>query len=188
MLYRLEEFNKTVEITGYCPIDFVSVENFLKANRKQTQQAVEVQFFDAQLIATAEHLYFAVLNALHSFKTQTNTSKSVAMETILYASGQGQIQKAIQCSGLKFQSKSMAVVIVGADRNQTDTMLKEITRCVGSEPNDAVLKLNDDKVECIKRTFGITDKEINAVTKDGDAAQSVVDLVLERVALLATEL
>ena len=79
MLRYMKEFGQYVEITGYRNVTFDKVEAFLKTNRKQTQQNVNVQFFDAQIIATQEHLYFAVLNALQAFKNKTNHSKSPAM-------------------------------------------------------------------------------------------------------------
>ena len=108
MLQYIKEHDKYVEITGYRSIAFDKAEAFLKANRKQTQN-VDIQFFDAELIATQEHLYFAILNALQAFKNKTNHSKSLAMETILYASAQLQIQKAIERSGIKPKTKNMAV-------------------------------------------------------------------------------
>ena len=99
MLQYIKEYGKYVEITGYRNIEFDKAEIFLKANRKQTRQNVDIQFFDAELIATQEHLYFAVLNALQAFKNKTNLSKSPSMETMLYASAQRQIQKAINRAG-----------------------------------------------------------------------------------------
>ena len=112
-----------MEITGYKNIEFDKVEAFLKANRKQTQN-VDIQFFDADLIATQEHLYFAVLNALQAFKNKTNLSKSPAMETMLYASAQRQIQKAIDRCGIKPKTKNMAVVIIGEDPTHIKIPLK----------------------------------------------------------------
>ena len=44
-----------LEITGYRNIKFAEAEEFLKANRKETRENVDLQFFDAQLIATQEH-------------------------------------------------------------------------------------------------------------------------------------
>ena len=49
MLYHLKEYGKYAEITGYRNIKFARAEEFLKANRKETQENVDVQFFDAQL-------------------------------------------------------------------------------------------------------------------------------------------
>ena len=81
------------------------------------------------LIATQEHLYFAVLNALQAFQNKTNISKSLAMETMLYASAQRQIQKAIQRCGIKPETTSMAVIIIGEDPTQIKTMLEAISTC-----------------------------------------------------------
>ena len=116
MLYLLKEYGKYAEITGYKKVKFEKAEEFLKANRKETPQNVDVQFFDAQLIATQEHLYFAALNALQAFQNKTNISKSLAMETMLYASAQRQIQKAIQRCGIKPQTTNMAVIIIGENQ------------------------------------------------------------------------
>ena len=121
MLYHLKEYGKYAEITGYRNIKFAEAEEFLKANRKETPDNVDLQFFDAQLIATQEHLYFAALNALQAFRNKTNLSKSLAMETMLYASAQRQIQKAIQLCGIKPQTKTMAVIIIGENQTKLKT-------------------------------------------------------------------
>ena len=177
-----------MEITGYRNIKFAKAEDFLKANRKETQENVDLQFFDAELIATQEHLYFAVLNALQAFRNKTNISKSLAMETMLYASAQRQIQKAIQRCGIKPETTNMAVIIIGEDQTQLKTMLEAITACVGVEPDEKVLEMSKFKEQKINETFQITDEEIKTVMKNGNRAEAVVNLVIERVALLATQL
>src|SRR5665648_715528 len=111
MLYLIEEYGQYVELTGYRNVAFELAEAFLKANRKQTLRHVDVQFFDAQLVATADHLYFAALNALQALKNKTNISKSAAMETMLYASAQRQIKKSIDRIGIKPETASIAVTI-----------------------------------------------------------------------------
>jgi KEOPS complex subunit Cgi121 len=186
MQYYMEEYGEYVEITGYRNIAFTSAEQFLKENRKQTQ-ITDIQFFDADLIATREHLYFAVLNALQAFKGKTNISKSPAMETILYASAQRQIQKAIERCGIKPQTTSMAVIIVSDDQKQIETLLQAVTQCVGAEPDESVLALTNSKMERIKKAFGITDREVR-VSTDGNSERAIVNLVIERIALLATQL
>ena len=52
MLKYIHEYGVYVEITGYQDVDFDKVEAFLKTSRKQTRQNFEIQFFDAELIAT----------------------------------------------------------------------------------------------------------------------------------------
>jgi len=186
MRYYMEEYGKYVEITGYRNIAFTSAEQFLKESRKRTQ-TTDIQFLDADLIATQEHIYFAVLNALQAFKGETNISKSPAVETILYASAQRQIQKAIERCGIKPQTTNMAVVVIGDDPKQIETLLQAVTQCVGAEPDEVVLALTTSKMERIKKIFGITDQEVKAST-DGNSERAIVNLVIERVALLATRL
>ena len=185
MLHYIEEYGKYVEITGYRDISFEGVNAFLKENRKQNSPQVEVQFFEADLVATQEHLYFAVQNALQAFRCKTNKSKSVAMETMLYASAQRQIQKAIDKIGVKPETKNMAVVIVGNDAKCVEAMLAELTACVGSEPDDSVLKLTKQKQQKIKETFQISAEELK--TQTATAEKALVNLVIEHVALLATQ-
>ena len=172
MQFYLEEYGKHVEITGYRNIAFAGAEAFLKAHRKQLQQNVSIQFFDADLIATPEHLYFAVLNALQAFKNKTNLSKSPAMETILYASAQRQIQKSIDHIGIKPPTKNLAVTIIAEDPKQIESLLKELTACIGSEPDEKVLELTGAKQGKIRIAFGITDEELKTVKKD-NAEKSV---------------
>ena len=187
MQYKIEEYPRYVEITGYRNIAFAKAEAFLKAHRKQVLRQADIQFFDAQYVASSEHLYFAVLNALQAFQNKTSISKSTAMETMLYASAERQIQRAIDRIGIKPQTKSMAVVIIGQDPKQTATLLKALTECVGVEPDETVLELTREKETKIRQAFQITDEEIKSAA-DGKEETAVVNLVIERVALLAAQL
>src|SRR5208337_3029311 len=166
MLYYLKEYGKYAEITGYKNIKFAKAEEFLKANRKETQENVDLQFFDAQLIATQEHLYFAALNALQAFRNKTNISKSLAVETMLYASAQRQIQRAIQRCGIKPQTTNMATTIIGEKPTEIHDQLKDIAACVGAKPDDGVLEMTAIKLEKIKETFQIKPKEINSIVNN----------------------
>lgn len=187
MRYHMEEFGKIVEVTGYKNIAATAAEEFLKANRRQTQ-AVGIQFFDADLIATREHLYFATLNALQAFRGKTNISKTPAMETMLFASAQRQIQRAIERSGIKPQTKNLAVVIIGDSEKPIEAALGAVTASVGGEPCMSVLEMTKGKQERIRKAFEITDEEVKTAMKEGAEEKAVVDLVIERVALLATQL
>jgi tRNA threonylcarbamoyladenosine modification (KEOPS) complex Cgi121 subunit len=188
MLYCIKECGKYAEITGFKNIEFVQAEDFLKANRKETQLDIELQFFDAELIATREHLYFAVLNALQAFQNKTNISKGLAVETMLYASAQRQIRKAIERCGIKPETTSMAVVIIGENPVEIKSLLEAIAVCVGAEPDDAVLEMTEVKLEKIKEAFQVKAEEIKTMVKNGNLDEAVVSLVVERVALLATQL
>ena len=187
MPFHFEEFNRYVEITGYRNIAFEKVEEFLKAIRKQTLKEVDIQFFEADLVATEQHLYFAVLNALQAFQNKTNISKSLAMETMLYASAQRQIQKSINLIGIKPETKNMAITIIGKKPEQIQGLLQDLSLCVGSQTDETTLQITNDKKEQILKVFKITNAEIETLT-DCDLEDAIVDLIVERVALLATQL
>ena len=89
--------------------------------------------------------------------------------------------------GIKPETASIAVTIIGEDPKQIVNLLKELTECVGSEPDYAVLALTEEKKEKICKAFEITDEELSTSTKD-NAEKAIVDLVIERVALLSTKL
>jgi tRNA threonylcarbamoyladenosine modification (KEOPS) complex Cgi121 subunit len=189
MLYYLKEYAKYVEITGYANTKFETIDPFLKANRKEALPKAEVQFFDAELIAAWQHLYFAVLNALEAFKNKTNISKSLAMEAMLYASAQRQILKAIQRCGIKPETKSMAVVIIADSPAQVKSVLEAITECVAGEPDDCILEVSTMKEKRIRESYQISDEELRTVMDEkGSRCEALVNLVVERVALLATQL
>jgi KEOPS complex subunit Cgi121 len=186
MLHYLEEYGRFVEIAGYSGIKFEVVEAYLKAHRRQTH-VVAVQFFDADLVATSRHLYFAALNSLQAFKGKTNISKTVAMETMLYASAQRQIQKAITISGIKPTTQNMAILIIGEQQQAVELALAEVSVCAGKPPDDRVLEMNSDKLKSIKKNFDISEGEVEVVQKGGEREAAVADLVIEQVALLATQ-
>jgi len=187
LLKYFEEFGEYVEITGFRNVHIEDAEGFLKATRRE-QQGTAVQFFNAELVATWQHLYFAVLNALTAFRNKTNISKSVAVEVMLYASAQRQIRKAIALVGVKRDSATVAAVIIGENSDAVKLALSSISKRVGSEPDETVLALSKTKMHDIRTAFSISEREVATVMKAGDVEQALVDLVIERVALLSTQL
>jgi predicted phosphoribosyltransferase len=82
----------------------------------------------------------------------------------------------------------MAVIIIGENPKQIETVLQAITECVGVEPDEKVLEMSKVKEKKIRETFQITDEELKTVMKNENREEAVVNLVVERVALLATQL
>jgi tRNA threonylcarbamoyladenosine modification (KEOPS) complex Cgi121 subunit len=188
LLKYVQEYGKYVEITGFREVEIGDAEVFLAVTRGEKQQNVCVQFFNAELVASWQHLYFAVLNALLAFRIKRNISKSVAMETMLYASAQRQIRKAIAFIGVKRGSANVGVVIIGDDRDSVKAAISSIAERVRAEPDETVLEFSGDKVQGIRKAFGITDTELEAVMTKDNVEHAVVDLVVERMALLQTQL
>jgi tRNA threonylcarbamoyladenosine modification (KEOPS) complex Cgi121 subunit len=187
LLKYIEEYAKYVEITGFSNVKIEDAAEFWKAVRKEKKIAC-VQFFNAELVATWEHLYFAALNALLAFRNKSNISKNIAMEAMLYASAQRQIRKAIAFIGVKRDSANVAVVIVGDNPDSVKTALHAVSKLIGAQPDETVLELSKGKVRSIRRAFGISEKELETVMKKNNLKEVLVNLVVERVALLSTQL
>jgi hypothetical protein len=58
---------------------------------------------------------------------------------------------------------------------------------VRAEIDEGVLDLTDEKIVNIRTIFKITNEELGSVMKGQDVKSALVDLVIERMALLATE-
>lgn len=187
MLKYIEEAGKYVEITAFRNVGNAKVEELLIAATKK-EQGILVQFFDAGLVATWQHLYFAVLNALIFFKNGQGISKSLAMDVMLYASAQRQIRKAIALMGVNKGTESIAVVIIGDKPDQIKAALSAVSDAIGAMPDEQALELSEEKARRIREAFVISDEELEAVKGKDDTEQALVKLVLERVALLSTRL
>jgi KEOPS complex subunit Cgi121 len=186
MLTYIQEFRKYCEIAGFKRVEINNTEGFLEEINRKKPADVEVQFFDADLVATWQHLYFAVLNALTAFKNKENISKSLAMETLLYTSARRQIRKATQLVGIKSASPNIAILMVEGKPEVVQSALTKISVYIDGQPDDSVLGLSRKKIERIKRAFDISEAELETVGKIDGVEEALIDLVIERVALLAT--
>jgi len=184
---RLGDVNKYVAIAGFRNVKIRDVNHFLESVRREIDKA-HVQFFDAKLIASQQHLYFAALNALKAFEKKLNISNSLAIEVLLYASAQRQIRKAVDMLGIKPDSSQVAVLVIAETKQGADIALEAVSKLISGERDDHVLGLTDEKFEGVKRLFGVSDLEIEAkLKKEGLEREALVDLVIEHVALLATQ-
>jgi KEOPS complex subunit Cgi121 len=187
LLRLVEEFQKYVLITGFGGVKIENTEDFLKLINIAKSPNVEAQTFNAEGVATWQHLYFAALNALTAFKYKTNISKSLAMETMLYASAQRQIRKATSILGIKPSSRNIAMLMIGERPEDLKLAVSKISEQVNAERDEAVLELTDQKMARIQRIFGISNEELSTVMKGHKGKKALIDLVIERMALLATE-
>jgi tRNA threonylcarbamoyladenosine modification (KEOPS) complex Cgi121 subunit len=187
LLKYLEEFGKYAGITGFRKAKIGNPEEFLQTVRRNKPPDVEIQFFDSTLIATWEHLYFAVFNALKAFRDKENISKNLAIETMLYASAQHQIRKATSMLGIHPGMSNMAVLVVGEEPKAIKSTLTMISEQVNAHPDDTILELSQEKIRLIKKTYGISDVELETVAKKDNSKKALVNAVIEQMALLATK-
>jgi KEOPS complex subunit Cgi121 len=187
VLKRIEEFETYAEISGFKDVKISQAKEFLDKVSKEKPAGVEVQFFDARRVATWRHLYFAALNALTAFKNKENISKSLAMETLLYAAAKRQITRAVELVGMATASSDVAVLIIGKEPHKTKLALSMVSKNIGGQRDEKVLELSKHKVTTIQRIFEISEAELRTVMEKNDAEKAMTDLVVERMALLATQ-
>jgi KEOPS complex subunit Cgi121 len=188
MLKHLEEYGKFLEISGFKKAEVGDAKAFLESVGKDLPVGVEVQLFNADLVATWQHLYFAAINALMAFKNQRNISKSLAVETLLYASAQRQIKKALDLIGLKPVSADAAVLVIGNNADSVKAGLATVAKWLSAQPDESVLDLSSVKTGQIRQAFDVSEVELEATSAKGNMEQALVDVVIERGALLSTRL
>lgn len=154
-------------LEGRVSID--NMEEFLQKLKKiGKEKNLTLQALDADKIAGEEHIRFAVKKAMKSFGSGTGISNDLAKEILLYAAGTRQISRAVKLGIHKGENNIVLVAVGEAEISGFDEIRPE-----------PVLAYDGSKKEALKKAFGITDKELEAVGED-----KLPDLVLERVALV----
>jgi tRNA threonylcarbamoyladenosine modification (KEOPS) complex Cgi121 subunit len=82
----------------------------------------------------------------------------------------------------------VAVVIIGDKPEIVQTSFSEIEKCLAAVADESVLKLTKEKTKNLCKAFGITEKELKSVGAESNNEQAIVNLVIERMALMQTQL
>jgi len=160
--------------------DFSDITKFMeKINNFSEKNNVTIQVFNADMIYGKEHLISAVNHAKRAMKENKNSTKTLSMEILLYASGERQLKHAIPKMGIKKGKGSIAFVFTNnlndnSDKDSSDlinSFIEEFKLII----DDKVLEGSDDTLE----KFGIKKNEIETVAKD-----KLGDLILEIVAMV----
>jgi len=187
LIERLEAFDQYLAMAGFKNVKIVNIDKFFADVKEKTGNAC-VQFFDAALIAGWNHLRFAALNSLNAFRNKLNISNSLTMETLLYASAQHQIKDAVKLLGIKPNSSLVAVLLIAETQEQASSILESVSKLLQGEQDDSVVEVSNEKVDGLKRLFQISEVELEAKTeRKGAEKEALLDLVIEHMALLATE-
>lgn len=159
------------------------LEQFLKQVQKISKDySVTIQTLDAEGVYGKQHLLSAAEHAIRAVRQKTNTTRSLAMEVLLYASGERQITLSLEKLGVQRETKTFAFVIIDSvddisetSGNLTEEEIDQFLKTAGLKQNDSVLEGSKDTL--IK--FGIAKKELNTITK-----AKYGDLILEKVAMV----
>jgi KEOPS complex subunit Cgi121 len=145
------------------------VQNILELAEKYN---ITIQALDANVVYGKDHLVSAVQHAKRAFEQGRNATNSLAMEILLYASGERQIQKSIQKVGVKAGRGNIAFVF---DGNISNDIIETIFKTLDISRDDKVLEGNIYTL----RKFGLTQREIETVPESHYG-----HLILERIALV----
>ena len=151
-----------------------SVDEFLKKlDGISNENNITIQVFDAEVIYGENHLVSAVEHAMRAMDRKTNTTNSLSMEILLYASGERQLKIAIPKMGVKKGQENIAFVFI--QKGLTDHLIIDILKQLSLDRDDEVLQGSIDKL----KKFGISKNEINTVAKS-----KYGDLILEKIAMV----
>lgn len=119
------------------------------------------QIVDAGCVAGRDHLWLAAVNAARSTETGFALSKNITVEALLYASAQDQITKALATLGVSAKTKAVALMVFSPSLAEAESAYRKASMLLGDE-DDSVLELNDEKKIVLKKTYGISDAELEA--------------------------
>jgi KEOPS complex subunit Cgi121 len=158
-------------------IDIQKVINIIQEFSKTKE--LMIQLFNADFIYGKDHLISAFDHAKRASDQDRMIADSLAMETLLYASGEYQIKNALAKLGIKSDSKNLAFIVSG----ELSDPKKFITEFFTKLDSEGILLEHEDSVlhgdHNTLNNFGISAEELAAVPEE-----RWLELVLEKVALL----
>ena len=132
---------------------------------KMKLQEIGILGIDPEMVCGKDHLISAADCAMKAFTSKRNACSTLAMETMLYASGERQISKAADKMGIK-SNNAVALVIFN---EKTEGILSRLNL----KQDDSILEPSEEKMI----RFGISENELRSIPED-----KKYDLILEHVA------
>lgn len=142
-------------------------------NKEVLKEYKDVQIIDSRFVAGKEHIEFAVEQAEKAFRRGENLSSDFFIEVLVRASAQRQIKKAFEIFGLRNSREAVLIC-----KEIPELLLKEY-ECGG-----AVIEMDRERYERIKRLFGVGEKEIRTVAERKELASVLENIIKERIALI----
>ena len=181
---------KIIYITGISNvrINFNQIQDLIAKLCNKNQ--VIIQFFNSQLIAGWEHLFFSAVHSLKTFKQGRNLSNKLDLEILLYASGQRQIKKAIKKIGIGLETQNIAILIMGNSIETIESAKLKIFELIKGTEDESILDINKNKYEKISKAFNITPLEIETTSNSSewkDKVEALGKIVLNRIAFVVFE-
>ena len=145
----------------------------------QMNHGTTYQLFDADKITGKYPIYYAAANAYYAMENSGNISNKLEVETLLYASTQNQISKAIELVGVSKNTERIVVAVISETEN--DPAATKIAEYLG-DPRDNALEQTPEKYIALKKLYEITDTAIDTV--GGDKYKALTSLITEKSTLI----
>ncbi len=140
-----------------------------RSNAWASSRGVEVLLADARVVFGRDHLESAIAHAERAKAKGTMVARTLAMETLLYLTGQRQVSDAIRAGGIRKGTETAAIVLFGS------SSVKDLLREFGWTRDDSALEPAEKSLS----SLGIRASEERTIPRDRRP-----DLALEKVALL----
>jgi KEOPS complex subunit Cgi121 len=145
-----------------------------------TKENLVIQALDATVIYSKDHVISATNHAQRAFEQKTNATNSLALEILLYAAGERQIEKALKKIGIKIGKQKIVFVLTNQlheKRNRAidETIIKKLVKTFHLTIDENAI--HGDRTT-LKR-FGITDQELSTIPECNFG-----DLILEKIAMV----
>jgi tRNA threonylcarbamoyladenosine modification (KEOPS) complex Cgi121 subunit len=177
--YPISQSRIFVTITASTNVEIFDINQTLKEIDKKADNKT-YQIFDADKIAGPLHLYYAAANAYYAIEKGTNISKRLDIETILYASAQTQISKAIETIGVNKKTHHVAVLLFSENKNDHTAVI--IAESLG-KLDDSALNITRQKYQALIKLFNISISAIESI--GGDKNKALISLITEKGALIS---
>ncbi|MFX0053957.1 MAG: KEOPS complex subunit Cgi121 [Candidatus Hermodarchaeota archaeon] len=187
LTYDDEVFHVAVgEITN---VKLLKKEEIISLASEQIEGIIAVQLLDSTLVAGEVHLLSAAQNALNAWRGNYAISRNLAVEILLYASGQHQIGVALEKLGVNDETTSVAAVVMGIDENNLKSHADYIVDKIGSFVQQPFVP-TEERIQLIMMHFGINDAELTALSSSDSLEaryQALSGCVISRVSMVSLE-
>jgi KEOPS complex subunit Cgi121 len=169
-----------IVVGGFRDVSVDDVEGLL-SKVEEVVGASSFQLFEADRIAGWEHIYLAAVNAVHAHEGGTAISRRLTMEVLLYAACVDQISQALDIVGVTPSTERVGLLVMSTKQDEAMDAFTRASEVLGVA-DDSVLAVEERKLETIARIYGVSDIELNTVSKPREEALTWV--IVERGVLL----
>ncbi len=177
--FKLNDSKIYVTITGARDVSISDIDSRL-STLDEISEGESYQLFDASKVAGVKHLYYAAANAEYALSHNLNISNNLNIETLLYASCENQIYKAIKTLGVSPNTTETAVALFSEEKN--DPIAGKLGENLG-ETDGSVLDLNQIKYNQLMDAFKFNETAINCLGKN--RFKALRELITEKGALIS---